>query len=187
VAFKAEGDFWGRGNGPGENVQGGNCPDPRQTDGLHKETARTHRGIKRSGILSTGVRVAFFMITVTSLAVIFIYYKLRACNLTRRRPLGARRWSSWLAILGNPLNPLRAYRPTLRVVAPWQWGRKVCRYNWHSAGSLVWPLPMLKYKYIFQIKYTEATFIKQHSELSGFEITKLIIVVQEEKLLCHLL
>ena len=54
------------------------------------------------------------MITVTSLAVIFIYYKLRACNLTRRRPLGARRWSSWLAILGNPLNPLRAYRPTLR-------------------------------------------------------------------------
>ena len=46
---------------------------------------------------------------------------------------------------------------------------------------------MLKYKYIFQIKYTEATFIKQHSELSGFEITKLIIVVQEEKLLCHLL
>jgi len=108
------GGFLRSGNGPGQNVQGGNCPDPRQTDGLHKETARTHRGIKRSGILSTGVRVAFFMITVTSHAVIFIYYKLRACNLTRRRPLGARRWSSWLAILGNPLNPLRAYRPTLR-------------------------------------------------------------------------
>ena len=35
---------------------------------------------------------------------------------------------------------------------------KVCRYNWHSAGSLGWPFPMLKYKYIkykrnFEIKY----------------------------------
>ena len=26
-------------------------------------------------------------------------------------------------------------------------GRKVCRYNWHSAGSPGWPFPMLKYKY----------------------------------------
>jgi len=25
---------------------------------------------------------------------------------------------------------------------------------WHSAGSLGWPFPMPKYKYIFQIKYT---------------------------------
>ena len=33
---------------------------------------------------------------------------------------------------------------------------KVCRYNWHSAGSLDWPFTMLKYEYIFQIKYTEA-------------------------------
>jgi len=23
---------------------------------------------------------------------------------------------------------------------------KVCRYGWHSAGSLGWPFPMLKYK-----------------------------------------
>jgi len=29
-------------------------------------------------------------------------------------------------------------------------GTKVCRYNWHSAGPLSWPLPMLKYKYIFK-------------------------------------
>ena len=28
-------------------------------------------------------------------------------------------------------------------------GTKVCRYNWHSAGSRGWPFPMLKYKYIF--------------------------------------
>jgi len=37
-------------------------------------------------------------------------------------------------------------------------GTKVCRYNWHSAGFLGWPFPVLKYKYSFQIKYTEAIF-----------------------------
>jgi len=37
-------------------------------------------------------------------------------------------------------------------------GTKVCRYNWDSAGSLGWPFPMLKYKYIFQTKYTKAIF-----------------------------
>jgi len=35
-------------------------------------------------------------------------------------------------------------------------GTKLCRYNWHSAGSVCWPFPILKYKYIFQIKYTKA-------------------------------
>jgi len=29
-------------------------------------------------------------------------------------------------------------------------------YDWHSAGSLGWPFPMLQYKYVFQTKYTEA-------------------------------
>jgi len=29
-------------------------------------------------------------------------------------------------------------------------GKKVCQYNWHSAGSLGWPFPVLKYKYTFQ-------------------------------------
>jgi len=33
----------------------------------------------------------------------------------------------------------------------------VDRYNWHSAGTLGWPFPVLKYKCILQIKYTEAT------------------------------
>jgi len=37
-----------------------------------------------------------------------------------------------------------------------QQGTKVCRYSWHSAGFPGWPFPMLKYEYIFQIKYTEA-------------------------------
>jgi len=32
------------------------------------------------------------------------------------------------------------------------------------AGSLGWPFPALKYKYVFRIKYTEAIFVKQHSE-----------------------
>ena len=32
---------------------------------------------------------------------------------------------------------------------------RVCRYNWHTAGSLGWKFSVLKYKYIFQIKYTE--------------------------------
>ena len=33
---------------------------------------------------------------------------------------------------------------------------RVCRHNWHSAGSTGWPFSMLKYKYVFQIKRTEA-------------------------------
>jgi len=31
-------------------------------------------------------------------------------------------------------------------------------YSWRNAGSLGWSFPMLKYRYIFQIKYTEAIF-----------------------------
>ena len=34
-------------------------------------------------------------------------------------------------------------------------GTKVCRYNWHSASSLGWPFPVLKYKYILPRKYTD--------------------------------
>jgi len=36
--------------------------------------------------------------------------------------------------------------------------------HWHSAGSLCWPFPMLKYKYIFADKIYGSNFIKQHSE-----------------------
>ena len=35
-------------------------------------------------------------------------------------------------------------------LSPYVQGTKVCRYNWHSAGTLGWPFPMLKYKYIFK-------------------------------------
>jgi len=30
----------------------------------------------------------------------------------------------------------------------------VCRYNWHSAGSLGWPFPMININIFFQIKRT---------------------------------
>ena len=55
-----------------------------------------------------------------------------------------------------------------------QYGTKVCRYNWHSVGSLGWPFPMLKYKYIFQIKYTEAVLSNSTRKVLWFEITKLM-------------
>jgi len=50
----------------------------------------------------------------------------------------------------------------------------VHRYNWHSGGSLGWTLPKLKYKYIFQIKYTEATLLNSTRKLLWFEITKML-------------
>jgi len=64
----------------------------------------------------------------------------------------------------------------------------VCRYDWHSAGSLGWPFPMLKYKYIFQIKYTEAILSNSTRKLLWFEINKMLIAVEKKiNLLCHLL
>jgi len=48
---------------------------------------------------------------------------------------------------------------------PTAYWTKVCRYSWHSAGSLGWPFPTLKYKYIIQIKYIHGSnFIEHHSE-----------------------
>jgi len=58
-------------------------------------------------------------------------------------------------------------------------GTKVCRYYWHSAGSLGWPFPMLKYKYIFQIKYTEAILSNSTRKLLWFEITKMLIAFKK--------
>jgi len=57
-------------------------------------------------------------------------------------------------------------------------GTTVCRYNWHSAGSLGWPFPMLvKYKYIFQIKYTKAILSNDTRKLLRFEISKMLIAL----------
>jgi len=60
-------------------------------------------------------------------------------------------------------------------------GTKVCRYNWHSAGSLGWPFPMLKYEYIFPTKHTEAILSNSSRKLLGCEITKMLIAVLENK------
>jgi len=53
----------------------------------------------------------------------------------------------------------------------------VCRYNWHSAGFLGWPFPMLKYKYIFQIKYTETILLNSTRKLLWFEINEMLLAV----------
>jgi len=59
--------------------------------------------------------------------------------------------------------------------------------NWHSAGSLGWPFPVLKYKYIFQIKYTEAILLNSTRKLFWFEITEIPVAFKKINLLCHLL
>jgi len=50
-------------------------------------------------------------------------------------------------------------------------------YNWHSAGSLGRPFPMLKYQYIFPIKYTEAISSNSTWKLLWFETTNMLIAV----------
>jgi len=54
---------------------------------------------------------------------------------------------------------------------------KLCRYNWHSAGSLGWPFPVLRYKCIYRIKYTEALLSTSTRNLLRFEISKMLIAV----------
>jgi len=51
------------------------------------------------------------------------------------------------------------------------------RYNWHNAGSLGWPFPMLKYKHIFRRKYTKAILSISSRKLLLFEITKMLIAL----------
>jgi len=59
----------------------------------------------------------------------------------------------------------------------------MCRYSWHSAGSLGWPFPLLKYKCIFQVKYTEAILSNSTRKLLWFEISKMTIAVLQIKLI----
>jgi len=60
-------------------------------------------------------------------------------------------------------------------------GTKLCRYNSHSAGSVCWPFPILKYKYIFQIKYTKAIVPNSTRKLLWFVISKMLIAVWKNK------
>jgi len=55
-----------------------------------------------------------------------------------------------------------------------------CRYNWHSASSLDWPFPMLKYSHIFQVKHTEAVLLNNTWKLLRFEVTEMPIEVYEK-------
>jgi len=66
-------------------------------------------------------------------------------------------------------------------------GTKVCRYNWHSAGFLGRPFRMLKYRYIFQIKYSEAILSNSTRKLSWFEITKMLIAVKSKFLVSFII
>jgi len=50
--------------------------------------------------------------------------------------------------------------------------RKCGDTNWQSAGFLGWPFPMLKYKYTFQIKYTEAILSNRTRKLYGLKLPK---------------
>jgi len=61
---------------------------------------------------------------------------------------------------------------------------KLCRYNWHSAGSMGWPFPMLKYEYIFQIKHTDAILSNSTRKLLCFEICKMLITVLKKYISC---
>ena len=51
----------------------------------------------------------------------------------------------------------------------------MCRYSWHSAGYMGWLFPMLKYKYMFQIKYTEAILSNGTRKLLWVETNKMLI------------
>jgi len=66
-------------------------------------------------------------------------------------------------------------------------GNESVRYNWHSAGSLVWPFPVLKYKYIFQVKYTESILSNSTRKLLWFEISKMLIAVKKNKFIVLLI
>ena len=67
----------------------------------------------------------------------------------------------------------------LQLGPPVSWGTTACRYNWHSAGSPGWPFPTLKYKYIFQIKHTEAILSNNTRKLLRFEVTRILVAVSK--------
>jgi len=54
--------------------------------------------------------------------------------------------------------------------------------SFHNAGSLSWPFPKLKHKYIFHIKYTEAILSNSTWKLFWFEITKMLTAVLRKKI-----
>jgi len=61
---------------------------------------------------------------------------------------------------------------------------EVRRHHWHNAGSLRRSFPMLKYKYIFQIKYTEAILSNSTQRLLWFEITNMPTAAEKKLINC---
>ena len=56
----------------------------------------------------------------------------------------------------------------------------MCRYSWHSAGSLGWPFPTLNIYISNKVHGNNA--VKQHSEtVKWFEMTKMLIAVLGNK------
>jgi len=63
-------------------------------------------------------------------------------------------------------------------------GTEVRRHHWHNAGSLRRSFPMIKYKYIFQIKYMEAILSNSTQRLLWFEITNMPTAVEKKLINC---
>jgi len=84
---------------------------------------------------------------------------LRRVSVLSRRSVAAAAAAGGVARVSTPARRLKQY------------ATKVCRHNWHSAGSLGWPSAVLKYKYIFQTKYAEAVLSNSIRKLLRFEIT----------------
>jgi len=53
--------------------------------------------------------------------------------------------------------------------------------NWHSAGSLGWPFLMIKYKYIFQIKHTEAFYQTALGNCYGLKLPKCMLIAVPDR------
>ena len=83
----------------------------------------------------------------------------RAC---RRASTCRRRTSAIHDIPASSTQPASVSRPPGWPAGALALGTKVCRYNWHSAGSLGWPFPTLKYKknfrYNIRKRFYQTTF-----------------------------
>ena len=62
----------------------------------------------------------------------------------------------------------------------------MCRYNWHSAGSVGCPFPVVKYEYILQVSlnYTEPILSNRTRKLLRSEITKMLIALYNKLIYC---
>ena len=127
-------------------------------------------------------------------------FQLQRRGALSRNPLtrGCAPGLRWLGLQTPVRLALRARRvvhTTYGYFPPWldtrlaSQGTKVCRYNWHSAGSLGWPFSVLKYSLniYFPNKKYGSNFIKQHPETVMVWNYQNADCSLEMILLCHLL